>query len=215
MYSNNHPPLCLVNTDITTYGLGKDIEVLVNSANPSLAGIGEDLSRPGGGVDGAIHRAAGIELYRACQTFPCFDGVTSESSAAGVVTPNVARKIRCAHGDLRITDAFGLPYQKVFHAVAPRYLDGTLAELMLLEALYNRIFSTMVAYCYTSLALPPLGTRSYGMPKQISAHIAVARAVAFAKLANLAIYFCVPEKEDYQFYASSLAELASTATPLS
>ena len=204
---SNPPPIYLVRSDITVYGAERGIDVIVNSANPSLAGIGDDLTRPGGGVDGAIHRAAGIKLYEACQTFACFDGVTSNSDAGGVVTHNVARSIRCAHGDLRITDAFGLPYRKVFHAVAPQYLDGNMAELMLLESLYNRIFSTMVAYGFTSMALPPLGTRSYGMPKQESAHIAVTRALAFASFANLAIFFCVTQMEDFQYYASNLAEL--------
>lgn len=204
---SNPPPIYLVHSDITVYGAERGIDVIVNSANPSLAGIGDDLTRPGGGVDGAIHRAAGIDLYEACQAFQSFEGVTSSSDAGGLVTHNIARSIRCAHGDLRITDAFGLPYRKVFHAVAPRYLDGNMAELMLLESLYNRIFSTMSAYGFISVALPPLGTRSYGMPKQASARIAVTRALALARQEKLAVHFCVPENEDFQYYASNLAEL--------
>lgn len=182
--------------DITTIAA----DVIVNSANPWLSGIGPVLEKEVGGVDGAIHRAAGIELYELCMKIPRFTGVANARGG----TIGRLEEIRCGHGDVRITEACALPCKKILHAVAPRFVDGDSGELDLLKSLYDRIFFTLLALQLHSIVIPPLGTRSFGMPREESSGIAVRRACQFALRHKVNICFSVIDPEEYGMYDRTL-----------
>ena len=124
--------------DITTIST----QAIVNSANPSLLA--------GGGVCGAIHRAAGPALEVACKQI-------------GRVDP----------GHAVLTEAFDLPAEYVIHAVAPRYLDGSRGELEVLAETYKAICSLVLEYSITSLSIPSIGTGIYRFPLELAAEKAV------------------------------------------
>ena len=125
--------------DITTL----DVDAIVNAANAALAG--------GGGVDGAIHRAAGPELVRASRA----------------LAP-------CPPGEAVITPGFDLPARYVIHAVGPVWSGGAAGEPALLRSAYDRSFSLAVAQGdVRSIAFPALSTGVYGFPKPLAAEIAM------------------------------------------
>jgi O-acetyl-ADP-ribose deacetylase (regulator of RNase III) len=129
----------LVRTDITTL----DVDAIVNAANSALAG--------GGGVDGAIHRAAGPELVRASMA----------------LAP-------CAPGDAVITPGFRLPARYVIHAVGPVWRGGARDEAALLRSAYDRSFALAVEQGdVRSIAFPAISTGVYGFPRAEAARIAV------------------------------------------
>ncbi len=129
----------IVRGDITLL----DVDAIVNAANSALAG--------GGGVDGAIHRAAGPELARA-----------SLASAP------------CAPGDAVITPAFGLGARYVIHAVGPKWKGGTSDEPEVLRSTYDRSFAVALAQGdIASIAFPAISTGIYGFPKPLAAEIAM------------------------------------------
>ena len=131
--------LVAVQGDITR----EEVDAVVNAANQSLAG--------GGGVDGAIHRAAGRqELQQAC-----------------------ARLGGCATGDAKATDAFRLPARWIIHAVGPRYRDGKHGEAELLASCYRRSLAVADELGARTLAFPAISTGIYGFPKRAAAQIAV------------------------------------------
>ena len=130
----------LIRGDITTL----DVDAIVNAANSALAG--------GGGVDGAIHRAAGPELVRASRA----------------LAP-------CAPGDAVITPGFRLRARYVIHTVGPIWSGGTRSEAALLRSAYDRSFALALdAGDIGSLAFPAISTGVYGFPKPKAAEIAVA-----------------------------------------
>jgi O-acetyl-ADP-ribose deacetylase (regulator of RNase III) len=118
------------------------VDVIVNSANPSMLA--------GGGVCGAIHRAAGPELEVACK-------------AIG----------RCSAGAAVITPAFNLPAKGVIHAVGPRWLDGMRGEPELLEQCYESIFRLVAENDFRSVAIPSISTGIYHYPLDAAAEIAI------------------------------------------
>lgn len=170
--------------DITTL----EVDVVVNSANRALAGIGPDLPEKVGGVDGAIHRAAGIELYERCLKFP----TVSHSARGGPV--------RCEPGNLKITDAYRLPCRYIFHAVAPKFFDGTQGEWEILRTLYQNIFREFMGLKLQKIALVPIGTRSFGFPKDQAATIALSEATRVVVDHELDIVFSLHNKEDLAKY---------------
>ena len=129
----------VVRADITTL----DVDAIVNAANSSLRG--------GGGVDGAIHRAAGPDLAR----------------VAGALGP-------CPSGDAIITPGFGLRARYVIHAVGPIWTDGDHGEPALLKRAYERSFTLARSKPdIKSIAFPAISTGVYAFPKGLAAPIAV------------------------------------------
>ncbi|TNE91446.1 MAG: hypothetical protein EP330_05210 [Deltaproteobacteria bacterium] len=128
-----------------------DVDAIVNAANATLLG--------GGGVDGAIHRAAGPELVEACRALP-------------LLRPGV----RCEPGDARATPAYGaLRCRVVIHAVGPRYaIDPEPASL--LAGVHRRALKLAVDLGCRSVAFPAISTGAYGYPLDEAAPIALAVA---------------------------------------
>ncbi len=135
--------LDIIQADITTL----DVDAIVNAANGSLLG--------GGGVDGAIHRAAGPELRRACEQF---------SSVRGV---------RCPTGEARITPGFRLPARFVIHTVGPIWRGGDQGEDDALASAYRSSLALAEAHGLDSVAFPAISTGVYGFPTDRAARIAV------------------------------------------
>lgn len=128
----------LVQGDITR----QDTDAIVNAANSSLLG--------GGGVDGAIHRAAGPQLLAECRTLG-----------------------GCATGDAKITRGYNLKARYVIHAVGPVYRGGTQGEAELLASAYRRALELAHAQQLSSVAFPALSTGAFGYPMRDAARIAL------------------------------------------
>lgn len=130
------------------------VDVIVNAANEALLG--------GGGVDGAIHRAAGPELLAACREL-------------GQVRPGV----RCPTGEARATSGFRLPARWVVHTVGPVWYGGTRGEAELLAACYNNALALSVSLGARSVAFPAISCGVYGFPVEAAAQIAAAECGRF------------------------------------
>jgi len=138
------PSLAVWQGDITRL----DVDAIVNAANPTLAG--------GGGVDGAIHRAAGPDLKAAC-----------------LALPEVEPGVRCPTGEARITPGFPLPAKHVIHTVGPVWHGGRQDERALLASAYRSSLSLATEHGLDTLAFPAISTGVYGFPKAEAARIAV------------------------------------------
>lgn len=131
-------------TDITKL----DVDAIVNAANERLLG--------GGGVDGAIHRAAGPALLAACR-------------AIAEVRPGV----RCPTGEVRLTPGFLLPARSVIHTVGPVWRGGGEGERELLASCYRNVLELCVERGIRTLAIPAISCGVYGFPLLDAARIAV------------------------------------------
>lgn len=129
----------MVQDDITRL----DVDAIVNAANTSLLG--------GGGVDGAIHRAAGPRLLEACRALH-----------------------GCETGQAKVTPGFRLPAKWVIHAVGPVWHGGDRGEPQLLENCYRNAFEAALAKGVKTIAFPSISTGAYGYPKRDAARVAIA-----------------------------------------
>ncbi|MBR0198456.1 MAG: O-acetyl-ADP-ribose deacetylase [Kiritimatiellae bacterium] len=159
-----------------------EVDAIVNAANELMLG--------GGGVDGAIHDAAGDELFEAC-----------------LKVPEVRPGVRCPTGQARITPGFKLPAKFVIHTVGPVYLDGKHGESAKLGNCYRNSLALALENNCKSIAFPCISTGIYGYPIEEAAEIACSEAKAFlAQHENIEIVFCCFLNRDKIIYDKLLAQ---------
>lgn len=159
----------LITGDITTL----HVDAIVNAANTSLLG--------GGGVDGAIHRAAGSALLAECRTL---NG--------------------CKTGEAKITKGYNLPAKFIIHTPGPIWHGGSNNEVSLLKNCYWNCLNTAVQNGVKTIAFPCISTGVYRFPKEEAAKIALETVTSFLE-ENQSIervYFCVFGKSDQEIYQS-------------
>lgn len=164
------PELVVTRADITTL----DVDAIVNAANTALA--------PGGGVCGAIHRAAGPQLATACDELG-----------------------GCPTGDARITPGFDLPARHVIHAVGPVWHGGDHGEADLLAACYRNSLARADEVGARTIAFPAISTGIFGYPLEPAAHIAV-DTVRTTPTEVRTVHFVCFDDDTRQTYEAVLAE---------
>jgi O-acetyl-ADP-ribose deacetylase (regulator of RNase III) len=159
------------------------VDAIVNAANNSLLG--------GGGVDGAIHRAAGPRLLAECRTLG-----------------------GCPTGAAKITNGYGLPAKYVIHTVGPVYNGGIHGEAELLERCYLSVFDLVTEYQLKSVSLPAISCGVYGYPLDEAARIALKAADRFlaANREVERLHFVCFNEEVYDAYWEVINEMAAGGT---
>jgi O-acetyl-ADP-ribose deacetylase len=170
--------ITVVEGDITK----QRVDAIVNAANTSLLG--------GGGVDGAIHRAAGSGLLAECRTLG-----------------------GCPTGDARITKGYNLPAQWVIHTAGPVWHGGTHKEDDLLASCYRSCLALAVQHAIRTIAFPAISTGIYGFPLERATRIAVTETIRF--LADNAemeeVRFVCFGAETYRVYLATIDEVIGEA----
>ena len=161
--------LLAIKADITTLA----VDSVVNAANTSLLG--------GGGVDGAIHHAAGPDLVDECRLLG-----------------------GCKVGHAKATKAYRLPARHVIHTVGPVWQGGTAGEAEHLAACYRNSLALAESLRCTSIAFPAISTGIYGYPAAQAADVAVSTCVAFAAEVLDTIVFCCYSEADLALYEQRL-----------
>lgn len=153
------------------------VDAIVNAANNSLLG--------GGGVDGAIHRAAGSLLLEEC------------------------RKLNgCKTGEAKITKGYNLPAKFVIHTVGPVWNGGGDSEDKLLENCYKNSLTLAVKYNIKAIAFPAISTGAYGFPHNRAANVAIQTVLDFTsknRLIEKVIFVCFDDKT-FDIYHNELAQ---------
>ncbi len=161
------PRIQLIQGDITSIG----VDAIVNAANPTLLG--------GGGVDGAIHRAAGPELLEACRLLK-----------------------GCETGQAKITPGYQLPARYVIHTVGPVWRGGKEREHDLLKSCYRNSLNLALEKGLRSIAFPNISTGVYRFPKELAADIAIQTVVQFLEEKGSVpeVSFVVFDQENLSLY---------------
>jgi O-acetyl-ADP-ribose deacetylase (regulator of RNase III) len=165
--------LHIVRGDITTFA----VDAIVNAANTTLLG--------GGGVDGAIHRAAGPQLLEECKQLH-----------------------GCATGDAKITRGYNLPARYVIHTVGPVWRGGAHNEEKLLAQCYHRCFEIAQEHRLRTIAFPSISTGAYGFPLERAVPIALKEIITALSNNQLleAVYVVCFDEYTYSVYKSVLSE---------
>lgn len=154
-----------------------NVDAIVNAANRTLLG--------GGGVDGAIHRAAGKELLKECRNL------------AG-----------CETGQAKITKGYKLPAKHVIHTVGPVWHGGEQGEPELLKNAYQNSLKLARENQLASIAFPAISTGVYGYPKEKAAQIAVAACLDFLKEYEMAILLVAFSDSDLNRYQQLIENMS-------
>ncbi len=157
------------------------VDAIVNAANPTLLG--------GGGVDGAIHRAAGPKLLAKCATLG-----------------------GCRTGEAKITPGYRLPAQHIIHTVGPVYKDGTRGEPELLARAYRSSLALAEEHGLRQLAFPSTSTGIYGYPLPEAARIALTTVIEYLQTHSFItlVRFVLWGPDNYNVYRQALLELCLT-----
>jgi len=154
-----------------------NVDAIVNAANSTLLG--------GGGVDGAIHRAAGQQLLEECRELG-----------------------GCKTGEAKITKGYRLPAKWVIHTVGPVWYGGVRHEEELLASAYRKSMELAAENGIKTIAFPNISTGVYGFPKEPAAKIAIQEILRYIAVNSLPekVIFCVFDRENFDIYQARVRE---------